>query len=246
MKFGLETLLLFPCCAEKQKGGNKWQANNAGMADYLTAVAYKQLLNARKALFHECWNTDRYSTGKYEKNKSVIIGPDFGGTDQSGKFLPALQRYTGSLYKADQTWKDTVNAALSNGSSPHLLIVSALYGLLHPHELIQDYNLQMSDSPAKRTWSRYMPELLADYVRRNNVKRIVMYFGSSTAYLKVAAQAVKPLLPKGELQEVLQYDVENGNAFHTPHNHGLILLRDLTGHEVSGFTRSIKLRKLAG
>ncbi len=91
-----------------------------------------------------------------------------------------------------------------------------------------------------------MPELLADYVRRNNVKRIVMYFGSSTAYLKVTAQAAKPLLYGGELQEVLQYDVENGNAFHTPHNHGLILLRDLTGQDVSGFTRSIKLRKLAG
>lgn len=246
MKFGHETLLLFPCCAGKKAGGNNWQGDNAGIADYLSPDAYMQLLNARKALLHECWNTGRYSTGKYEKNRAVTIGPDFGGAEKSGKYLPALQRYAGSLYKAGQSWKDNVNAALTDGNSPRLLIVSALYGLLHPHELIQDYNLQMSDSPAKRTWSRYMPELLADYVRRNNVKRIVMYFGSSTAYLKVTAQAAKPLLHGGELQEVLQYDVENGNAFHTPHNHGLILLRDLTGQDVSGFTRSIKLRKLAG
>lgn len=246
MRFGSETLLLFPCCAEKKTGGNTWHSDNARIAEYLSTDAYKGLLKARKELLYECCNNDRYSTGKCEKNKAITIGPDFGGADQTGKYLPALQRYAGSLYKADQNWRSAVTEALADENSPRLLIVSALYGLLHPQELIQDYNLQMSDSPAKRIWSRSMPGLLADYVYRHDIKRLVMYFGSSTAYLKVAAQAAKPLLLEGKLQEVLQYDVENGNAYHTPHNHGLILLRDLIGQEVSGFTRSIKLRRLNG
>lgn len=244
MRFGSETLLLIPCCAKKRAGGGPWDANLPAVADTFDSETYDILISARRELLLTIKELPAYSKGKYAKNMSIALGPDFGGDDGSGQYRPALERYTGSLYKAETNWSAQVAKALLNRTGPKLLIQSALYGLLHPWEPIQDYNLQTSDIPAKTIWSHKMPCLLKAFVERMNIQRIIMYFGGSTTYFRIAVQAVKPLLQSVKLKEVLHYNVERGNAYHTPHNHGLILLRDLTGKETSGYTRPINLRKI--
>jgi hypothetical protein len=45
LKYGPESLLLFPCCAEKKAGGNIWQADNPGIADSLSSDTLKSMVN---------------------------------------------------------------------------------------------------------------------------------------------------------------------------------------------------------
>lgn len=244
MQFGEETLLLIPCCAEKRTEDAAGRVSGLSLADYLDWDVYLNLLSAREELLAFCQKNIEYSSSNYAKNQRVILGPDFGGSEKTGKYLQALQRYNGSFYKAEADWIDQVAQAIQSSISPRLLIISALYGVLHPFELIQDYNLQISDPPARNTWSNYLPEILGNYINNMKIKRVVLYFGKSTAYLKIAEMAVDPLLKKGKVEEVFHYDVENGNSYHTPHNHGLLLLRDLTGIERSGYTRIVNRRRL--
>ena len=244
MRYGTDTLLLIPCCAEKQPGGGDWDSDFPSIADTL-GEAHNILLSTRRELLLNLKGLPPYTNGKYAKNIDILLGPDFGGDNVTGQYRPALERYVGSLYKAGGNWSGQVKSALLKPGAPGLLILSALYGLLHPLELIQDYNLQMSDKPARTNWNEQLPLLLKAFVENTKAKRIVMYFGSSTAYLKVALRAVKPLLNIGSLK-VLYYDVEKGNAYHTPHNHGLMLLQDLTDQEPTGYTRPVTLRRYVG
>jgi|LSQX01.2.fsa_nt_gb hypothetical protein len=199
------------------------------------------LLTARNELLKTVKTKTSFTSGEYAKNKDIASGPDFGGGETGGRYMPAVDRYTGTLYTADKNLAAHIRKAYHDPNSPRMLIVSALYGLLHPLELIQDYNLQMSDSPAKSIWTRYLPGILKDYIERNAIKRVVMYFGGSTPYLTIARSAVEPLYEKGTIKQVLRYDIERGNAYHTPYNHGLLLSQDLTGQSPGGFTRPYSL-----
>lgn len=63
-------------------------------------------------------------------------------------FIPGLSRYPGGLYSVPKM-KPAVQRMLSQGEGPKMLILSALYGPLHPHRPIQDDNLMMQDAPAR-------------------------------------------------------------------------------------------------
>lgn len=67
-------------------------------------------------------------------NADLVDGPDFGGSQTHGGYLPALQRYDGRFYR--ELGGTSERAALSFRIRHHLLIVSGLYGLLTPTERI--------------------------------------------------------------------------------------------------------------
>ena len=71
-----------------------------------------------------------------------------------------------------------------------------------------------------------------------------MYFGRSTAYFKVGKAAVKRLLHNGKLKRAYQYDVLEGNSYHTPHNHGLLVLSALRKNVDLEFTREIEISEI--
>jgi len=172
------------------------------------------------------------------KNTRIKKGPDFGAEDLSGQYLPAIARYKGHLYSAVTDFSRIVTECLNSPNCPGMLILSALYGPLHPLDMIQDYNLKMSDRPAYRTWKERFPPFLKEYVQRNEINNILLYLGSSTAYFKVVKRAVTPLLETGVLDQVVQFEVERGNPYHTPHNHGLLIASHLRFAHL-GFTRKI-------
>jgi hypothetical protein len=223
--FGSETLLIIPCCAAKAPGGREVESHIDPLAQSVSAESYSAMLAARASVLKSLKASGRFTSDKYRKNLEIQDGPDVGGMGANGRYAPALDRYVGTLYSVDV--KTVLRKTISSKESPKILILSALYGPLNPLSNIQDYNLKMSDAPA-RIWSTAFPPFLEDYVRNNGVEQIILYVGTATAYFKIAKKAVDLVKGNGLLKAV-QYHVKDGSTGKTPRQHGLRLLDDLDG-----------------
>lgn len=239
-----DTLILIPCSANKLSGGTEWLSGSDILWKSVPRDTYEKIRSSRTALIRLLNSNAKYTTKKYSKNNELCMGEDFGQNDTAGKYLPAIERYVGNLYRAHQSVVPAIREDASVDGKPKLLILSALYGPLHPLSLIQDYDLQMSDSPAKRIWMNSFAQFLEAYIESNGVRVVQMYFGSSTAYFKVGRAAVEPLLKKGKLDRAYQYNVVDGNSYHTPHNHGLLVLSALRKTGDLDLTRGIEVNEI--
>ncbi len=231
-EIGNDTLMLIPCCASKSSGGRSIAQHVDPLSKMVSSDSYLRILAARQKALRETQKTPKFMAEKYAKNARILEGPDLGGSSVSGRYTPALDRYTGTLYSVPK-FKASVEEAISAEGAPQILILSALYGPLHPRSEIQDYNLQMSDAPAK-VWTDSFPPFLEDYVRRNGVKKICLYVGTATFYFKVAKRASEHLLAKGLITQAVQYHVVEGSTRNTPLQHGSKLLSDLARQKGQG------------
>jgi hypothetical protein len=104
-------------------------------------------------------------------NPHVKSGKDVFGDDATAQYLPAISRYTGDLYEGlGDDRRTTVE-----GSPHHLLILSALYGLVAPYEPVQNYACQFGDKNLTYDiWTRDhgISRILAEYVNTNRISRI--------------------------------------------------------------------------
>lgn len=167
-------------------------------------------------------------------------GPDFGGRYTSGRYLSAIERYKGTLYQRVPATLVGEGNPSQNQCNRHVLILSALYGPLHPGSDIQDYNLKMSDPPAYKIWKATFPTFLRNYVTSNEIQSIYLFLGTTTHYLKIARLAVKPLLDDHLITEALQYHVIDGNSNKTPKLHGKIFARHLKYGRIKQLPEDIK------
>lgn len=231
-----ETLLIFPCSSEKVSGGN----DVCTQSHLMLKVGYENVINARRHLLEIILRDKRYCAGKYEINCEIRNdGFDFGGVDGTGRYRPAIERYAGSLYTAIADFPRIVRTHSDNFQSPQIMILSALYGPLHPLDTIQNYNLQMSDSPVYRMWKDRFPPFLREYVLTREIRQIYLYMGGSTPYFKIASKATIPLFKEKLLESLVHYEVIKGNSYHTSHNHGLLIAKQLTRMPDLKFTREI-------
>jgi hypothetical protein len=207
------------------------------LEETVPANIYAAMLRDRAGILASIRATPKYLDEKYAKNRLIVDGPDFAGLSSGGLYSKALSRYEGRLYSVPKM-KPAVQQMLSQPDGPKMLILSALYGPLHPLSPIQDYNLMMSDAPA-RPWAQSFPPFIEAYVRQNRIKKVVMYVGSGTRYFVVAKKAVANLLAKRLIAQGLQYHVTDGSTPTTPLQHGLRLLDDLDPRPSEGFPRSV-------
>ena len=128
-------------------------------------------MSARADVLSAIRSNRKYLTGKYSKNAAIQDGPEFGGDRLNGHYMPAIERYIGSLYSGTLGFAEAIRKNERDNSKILVLILSALYGPLHPMDLIQDYNLQMSDSPAYQVWKDQFPLFLEEYVERATAPR---------------------------------------------------------------------------
>lgn len=226
-KMGADTLLVIPCCAAKSSGGQAIGEDLDALRKLVSPECYSKMREARAEVLRGLKADTKYSVGKYSKNSTILDGSDLGGDSTSGKYLPAIDRYIGTLYSVPGLECAIKNAIGSEGL-PQIIILSALYGPLHPLSRIQDYNLMMSDAPARITWSHYFPSFLEEYVKKNGVTKIYLYLGTSTVYYKIAKQAVCQL-SDGLITRAVQYHVAKGSTRNTPLQHGRRLRSDLGG-----------------
>jgi len=228
-----QTLMILPCCAEKEPGGSADYKES--LSKYISHDSYGLIIETRKNILSNLRQINKYTTDKYSKNKHIKAGMDFGGINSTGKYIQAIDRYTGSLYRAVEDFPDLVRQSLEKRNSPKIIILSALYGPLHPFDMIQDYNLQMSDKPAYTSWKITFAFFLREYVIRNKINQILLYLGQKTSYFKVVKSAIQKL----KNVNVIYFDVKNGNSYHTPHNHGLLISKHLGYSRSVSFTRKI-------
>jgi cytoplasmic iron level regulating protein YaaA (DUF328/UPF0246 family) len=224
-----ETLLIIPCCAKKETGGRSLDKYNDILSKSVDSKIYNSIISVRAELL----NTLR----KSYKCMNIQHGPDLGLHDFSSEYLPAIDRYKGTLYSAVPKFSTIIKNSLNSSNNPKILILSALYGPLHPLSMIQDYNLEMSGS-AYQIWKIYFPIFLKEYVQKNKINNLNLYLGNSTYYFKVAKKAILPLKEK-LINRAVQFEVENGSSYHTPHNHGLLVGEYLQNVSNSEFTRKI-------
>ena len=235
-----DTLLIIPCSGKKQGEGMTLDNYDDVLKEFVAPEIYYSIISVRKNLLETIKQKQKYVSNKCSKNKNIKYGADFGLHDLSGKYLPAIDRYTGKLYSEVPNFSELIKNGLDSPDKPRIIILSALYGPLHPLSMIQDYNLKMSDSPAYQTWKKYFPTFIKQYIQQNNINKIHLYFGSSTSYFKVAHKAINPMLKKGLINQAIQFEVEDGNSYHTPINHGLLVFAHYQNENVSGFTKNIK------
>jgi hypothetical protein len=224
------TLIVIPCCAAKATGGANLALQDP-LGASLSEAAYAQLCHARRSVLSGIRNSPDLLTDAFSKNRALVEGPDFASDANSGRYLPALERYTGNLY-AVPGLRTKLYASLSDDNAPRVLILSALYGPLHLLSQIQDYNLRMDQAPARIWQKAYLP-LLEHYVSTQGIRSIVLLVGSMTAYYRVASQAAFDLLRRGRIATASQYHVLDGNTRATPIEHGRILLDLLSGQRPS-------------
>ena len=134
-------------------------------------------------------------------NGSLVEGPDFQlkGITKCGMYLPAAKRYRGRFYVA----LGPDGPSLLTDTLHHVLIISGLYGLLTPSELIQCYSCNVSDHPtiAKR-WREddRLTGVLVAYIQT---------FGITKVFDFMAVDAYRSLISWGDVRHATK-----GNVLH--------------------------------
>jgi ssDNA-binding Zn-finger/Zn-ribbon topoisomerase 1 len=209
-----QTLLIIPCCKTKNSGGVQLPNDYKDpLTDFISQEQFSMVLKSRTKLY------------SHIKNKE--------------QFVFAINRYNGNLYKAIPNMADCIKEKTNSSNQPKLIILSALYGPLHPLSLINDYELRMPNTK-NSIWHNNFPSFLKNYVKQNNISTIRIYCGQSTGYYSVLSKSIKPLLKKKIIKAAIHYDIIDGNSYHTPHNHGLQLAKDLKCVNNVSFTKEIK------
>lgn len=233
-----DTLFLMPCCKAKESGGIVLDKYDDMLKRYVSPAVYNKIISVRRALLSNIKQKKDDNSEETSKNRKIKYGPDFGSTNLSGTYLPAIDRYIGYLYKAEKNFAEIIKKGMFKPDKPRIIILSALYGPLHPLSMIQYYDLKMSDS--KKIWKAHFPIFLKNYVELNKIKNIHLYFGRSTCYFDVVAKAVRPLLEKGIINQAIQFEIEEGSSRVTPENHGRLLLAHFQSKNDPALTRRIR------
>jgi hypothetical protein len=140
-----DVLLLIPCCSNKDGNGLPPRVRSAPLDTELSEEAFDLLREGRRLV------AEKYS------ERFELASP----------LYPAAVWYTGNPYKLPG-FRESLDSAFERGM--RCLIVSAGYGLLRPDDTIHKYNVKMSETLT--VWGSRLPQVLADYISRNGIKRV--------------------------------------------------------------------------
>jgi hypothetical protein len=174
-------LFLVTCSNTKEIGGINKYIPNTSIQNFLPIKLANSIYDCRKNSYNliKTHQITRFGhrISEDDYNKHLFIGRDISFQDDESTdtlYLPAIQRYSGRIYSA--LGKDRYK--LVNQSQSHLLIISGLYGVLNPDEMIQLYSLNVNDSPEVwKNWTRYdiLTSALLEYIKNNNIKHLVNF-----------------------------------------------------------------------
>lgn len=162
------TLFLIICSNAKRRDGEGVYTSETGLANSLPSNVSADLLTTRghilRLITQDTETRDDLMLIELPRNQNLVAGADFGGTAKIAQYLPSAYRYNGSFYRA--IGSDA--SQLLTQTRYHILILSGLYGLLRPAELIQDYSCHVDDHPEIRpawTNTRLLTDVLIAYLK---------------------------------------------------------------------------------
>jgi len=197
-----DVLLLIPCCGSKKGDGPRPRIKSVPLGTELSGSSVRLLEEGRQRAF--------------------LVKPD--ALQPESPLLPAMVWYTGNPYKVPG-FRAALDSAFERGL--RCLIISAGYGLLRPDDPIHKYDLRMAETLP--IWKRRLPEILADYISRNGVKRV---FGTLSAKYFEAVADVQGRASDAKLRWcVPPYDPRAGGAPVTQ-------IPEAVGHGVIDLVRS--------
>jgi len=167
------TLFLTICSNHKTTGGSPRYDPQNSIPKLLPDLA-QGLLEHRNRIRQLIMRGDIIISGvpinEMPYNARLAQGGDMGGTSSS-LYLAAVLRYQGRYYT--ELGADRLKRL--HQSPHHMLIISGLYGLLTPDELIQGYTCHVLHHPEiASTWTKKMPltSLLLAYIRLFGIQRV--------------------------------------------------------------------------
>jgi hypothetical protein len=184
-----DRLILIACSHGKEPGG--LIGYNGQPANWIVEPNLRQRIIAKRSYVFSVLKDAKLADG-FERggnrahqlaNQSLRHGPDLGGTNaiaEGVSYLPAWQRYRGRIYVpvAEASWQNY----LQNRNRVRVLIMSGLYGLIEPEELIQNYDVHLTDThidsgnSVSSMWTELYTECIENYVRHAYRERKVHIF----------------------------------------------------------------------
>ena len=151
----MTNLILISCSDHKMPYGQKIERGTDPIP-WLRDAELRQKLFKTRSLVFECIKQGRLRDvemkhGNREHdpvNRGLVKGPDFGGTDYSGLYLPACLRYIGRFFRevrGNLSDDDALRLWERSCGGYQVLIVSGLYGLVSPFDPIQEYTCHFTD-----------------------------------------------------------------------------------------------------
>jgi len=153
----IKVLVILPCCKNKT-GEELYFESEIRFEDFLRPEFVHRLDEARKRF------------------RSYI---DLNSTPMS-----ALGKYNGFLYRCTQDFKQQIKNSVENGEVD-VLIMSAVYGFLHPSQYIFTYEKEMDNKTANLWINLGLPEILEEYIRQVKINKVFGFFARSSGYFKV-------------------------------------------------------------
>ena len=170
-------MLLTITSFDQEPGGVLGYSEGGSILPLLDEDAQEALLRGRESVRNwllssddAVWQGRRMSEDA--RNRSLVHGPDLGGTDSTGLYLPAVRRFTGGFFHA---MGDDGRAALIE-TKHHVLMLCGLYGLKTPAELVQWHNCPVEPHLGVcrlGTRENLLTDLLLAYIRAHSIRRAV-------------------------------------------------------------------------
>jgi len=149
-----KTIILLSCSHRKRAEGLPYDNSTRSLVCDPTQSG-RALLEKRRSIasmlrhdkgYPRLYNKDQNGGYRDEQecNRDLKLGPDLGGEETGGFYLPAHERYLGRFFsrlllEIPDFWKRLPNPSLD------ILFVSGLYGLVFWDELIQEYDCHFND-----------------------------------------------------------------------------------------------------
>ncbi len=148
-------LILISCSDHKMPYGRPMAPGTDPIPWLQDSELHDRLLKTRRLVLHYiktmklCDVERKQGNRGYDPvNRDLVKGPDFGGTDYSGLYLPACLRYIGRFFRevrGNLSDDDALKLWERSCGGYQVLIVSGLYGLVSPFDPIQEYTCHFTD-----------------------------------------------------------------------------------------------------
>ena len=180
----MKGIILISCSDHKREGGSK-TFDNFDPCPWLKNEELKQHLleTRRKVLFlikdKKLVDPEKRqgNRGDDPRNCSLVYGPDFGDCEQGGFYLRASLRYSGRFFRelrqdVAESYEEFLVRVKKLSSQYFVFIVSGLYGLLSPFDLIQEYTCHMADriisqnESLQQIWKDLLTEIMIEILEK--------------------------------------------------------------------------------
>lgn len=163
------------CSNQKIQGGGDFIPEAPSILKALPGRAEELVKRRNEALrlIHSGFiGRDGIKLNEMQFNSRLVRGPEFGGEKtKAARYMPAADRYAGRFYTAVKA----KNSKILKETPHHILIISALYGVVLPEEMIQVYSCHIEDHPSLRSiWTKddFLTSITLSYIRQFKIDTV--------------------------------------------------------------------------